>query len=326
MEAYRIPLVIAAAFALDCALGDPQNPLHPVRFIGGCISAGVKIFARPGLTSNAVKFFLGAFLSLIVVSLSFALPFAALFYLYRLNFFAGLAAEAALCYFAISPKALADEGIRVGGLLEAGDTEGARAALSQIVGRDTQNLGEQDIVRAAVETVSENLSDGVIAPLIFICIGGAPLGFAYKAVNTLDSMIGYKNAKFEYFGKFAARLDDIINFIPARVSAVFMIIGCAFAGGSIKNAVKIFLRDRHNHSSPNSAQAESVCAGALGLRLGGESFYGGSPVQKPTIGDAVNKPEPKHIRAAVKLMYAAAIPAAAVLAAVRAAIAYRGAL
>jgi adenosylcobinamide-phosphate synthase len=175
------------------------------------------------------------------------------------------------------------------------------------VGRDTENLSASEIVKAAVETVSENLSDGVIAPLIFICIGGAPLGMAYKAINTLDSMLGYRNEDFEYFGKFAARLDDIVNLIPARVSAWLMILGSFIIGADIKGAIRIYIRDRYNHKSPNSAHTESVCAGALGLCLGGSSYYRGVLVQKPTIGDEIHEPVPKHIIAANRLMYAATI-------------------
>ena len=218
-----------------------------------------------------------------------------------------------MCYFIIAPRALKDESMLVYLRLNDSDIEGARKYLSYIVGRDTAELGIPEIVKAAVETVAENLGDGVIAPLLFILLGGAPLGFAYKAVNTLDSMIGYRNEEFEYFGKFAARLDDVVNFVPARLSAILMILGSVFVGGDVKSAVKIYIRDRRNHKSPNSAHTEAVCAGALGLRLGGDNYYKGILVHKPTIGDNINEPEPKHIIAANRLMYAATISAVALM-------------
>jgi len=223
--------------------------------------------------------------------------------------------EAILCYFLIAAKALKVESMKVFHSLKNGDIEGARKNLSHLVGRDTHNLTEQEIVKATVETVSENLSDGVIAPLTFICIGGAPLAAAYKAVNTLDSMVGYRNKDFEYFGKFAARLDDVVNFIPARISALLMILGSVFVGMDTKRACKIYLRDRKNHRSPNSAQTESVCAGALGLRLGGDHHYSGVLVSKPTIGDELQEPKAEHIINANRLMYAAAIGAVVILSA-----------
>jgi adenosylcobinamide-phosphate synthase len=226
-----------------------------------------------------------------------------------------------MCYFLIAAKELKDDSMKIYADLNNGDIEGARKNLSFIVGRDTQNLSPSAMIKAAVETVAENLSDGVIAPLIFIFIGGAPLGFAYKAINTLDSMIAYRNDEFEYFGKAAARLDDAVNFIPARVSALMMIAGSFFCGMDTKMAVRIYSRDRYNHKSPNSAQTESVCAGALGLCLGGDNYYHGALVHKPTIGDAIHEPEPEHIIAANRLMYSAAIGAVILLAAGSAAIA-----
>jgi adenosylcobinamide-phosphate synthase len=179
--------------------------------------------------------------------------------------------------------------------------------------RDTKHLTEPDIVKGAVETVAENLTDGVIAPLIFIAIGGAPLGMAYKAVNTLDSMIGYKTEEFFYFGKFAARFDDVVNFVPARISALMLIIGSLFVKASPSQAARIYWRDKRNHASPNSAQSMSACAGALGLKLGGDTVYHGQLVHKPTIGDAVYELLPEQIVQANRLMYAATISAATML-------------
>lgn len=299
--------ILLTAFALDCIIGDPQNPWHPIRFIGSGISKGVAVYkkAKPG--SPAGQFVAGAVLTLIIVALSYGLTRLIIWGFYHLHIWAGLVMEAVICYFLIAAKALKDESMKVFRSLAAGDIAEARKNLSYIVGRDTQNLSAPEIVKATVETVAENLSDGVIAPLIFIFIGGAPLGMAYKAVNTLDSMIGYKNEEYEYFGKFAARLDDVVNFIPARISALCMLVGVPFAGGNMKRGWRVYIRDRRNHKSPNASQTESVCAGALGIRLGGGSHYRGIFVPKPTIGDDIHAPEPKHIIAANRLMYAATV-------------------
>jgi len=313
----RIVYIIIAAFILDCIVGDPQNPIHPMRIIGNGIMLGVNAHKKVNNKNTAAQFIMGALLTLTIIGLSYAVTAYITWGVYYLNFWLGLVVEAVICYFLIAPKALRDESMKVYRSLEAGDIEGARKNLSFIVGRDTQNLDMPGVVKAAVETVAENLSDGVIAPLLFICAGGAPLGMAYKAVNTLDSMIGYRNEEFEYFGKFAARLDDVVNLIPARISALLMLMGSVFIGADVRGAARIYMRDRYNHKSPNSAQTESVCAGALGLRLGGDSFYGGVLVKKPTIGDGVHEPEPKHIPVANRLMYAATVSAVVLTAAGR---------
>jgi len=305
--------VIAGAFILDCLLGDPQNPFHPVRFIGSLIGAGTNLFKKRAVKSRAANFAAGMALSLITIGVSYAAVWLVTRGCYLINHWLGIIVEAALCYFIIAARALKDESMKVQGALATGDISGARKNLSHIVGRDTENLEAPEIARAAVETVAENLSDGVIAPLIFILIGGAPLGMAYKAVNTLDSMIGYRNEEYEYFGKFAARLDDIVNFIPSRFSALMMIVSCLLTGNDAGEALRVFARDRRGHASPNSAQTESACAGALGLRLGGDSFYRGKLVSKPVIGDGANEPGPEHITAANRLMYASAALTTALL-------------
>jgi len=300
---------------LDCIIGDPQNRFHPISIIGSGVSLGVAAFKKAAPKRPATQFAMGMVLTLIIVGLSYTVTYVVTRGLYSLNYWIGLIVEAVICYFIISARALKDESMKVCHSLITGDIEGARKNLSFIVGRETQNLSVQQIVKAAVETVSENLSDGTVAPLIFIFIGGAPLGMAYKAVNTLDSMIGYRNDDFEYFGKFAARLDDVVNFIPSRVSALLMILGSIFVGADTKSAVRIYIRDRYNHKSFNAAQTESVCAGALGLRLGGDHYYNGVLVHKPTIGDDLHEPKPEHIIAANRLMYTAAISAASLLSA-----------
>ena len=309
IETFRIPFIVIAAFALDYVIGDPQNPFHPIRIIGNGINLGIKFFRKAKPKRPLVQFLAGFFLSLTVIILAYTITKIFTWSFYRIYFFAGLAAEIILCYFLIAAKSLKDESMKVYGALAAGDIERARKNLSFIVGRDTQNLDQPAVVRASVETVSENLCDGVIAPLVFVFIGGAPLGMAYKAINTLDSMIGYRNDEFEYLGKFAARLDDAANFIPSRISALLMIFGSFVTGLDTKNAIRIFIRDRYKHKSPNSAQTESVCAGALGLCLGGDNYYNGALVHKPVIGDSINEPAPEHIIAANRLMYNAAISA-----------------
>jgi adenosylcobinamide-phosphate synthase len=313
METLRTPCIIFAAFILDSIFGDPQNAYHPMRVIGNGISLGVTAYKKAKIKNPVIQFAMGALLALIIVGLSYAITHLVTWGFYRLNYWIGLTLETVICYFLIAARALKDESMKVYRSLYAGNIEDARKNLSFIVGRDTQNLSIPGIVKAAVETVAENLSDGVIAPLILICIGGAPLGMAYKAINTLDSMIGYKNEEFEYFGKFAARLDDAANFIPSRISALLMIPASFFVGADVKRAARIFIRDRYNHKSPNSGQTESVCAGALGLCLGGDSYYQGVLVHKPAIGDGVYEPAPEHIIAANRLMYAAAAGAVILL-------------
>jgi adenosylcobinamide-phosphate synthase len=201
--------------------------------------------------------------------------------------------------------------------LRKGETEEAREAVSMIVGRDTKELDEAGITRAAVETVAENTSDGMIAPLLYMAIGGAPLGFLYKAVNTMDSMIGYRNDKYQYFGRAAARLDDLLNFLPSRISGILMILVSRPLGLDGKNALRIFLRDRKKHASPNSAQTEAACAGALHLRLAGDASYGGKVHHKPYIGDDDRPIEAEDIARAGRLMYGASGAALAICVLIR---------
>ena len=305
MEGYgkmNTAAVVFLGFIADCFFGDPVYRFHPVRIMGGFISKGDKLL-RKDHHNNAVSFILGMILSLILIAASYILPFFLLFFLYKIHITAGLLAEIIFCYQIFAAKSLKDESMKVYYELEKNDILKARLYLSYIVGRDTENLNEEEISKAAIETVAENLSDGVIAPMTYMFIGGAPLGFAYKAVSTLDSMIGYNNEKYAYFGKFAARMDDIVNFIPSRISALFMIIASLLCKLNVKQAWKIFIRDRYNHKSPNSAHTESVCAGALGLSLSGDNYYKGVLVKKPVIGDFHRPAEKDDIKLANRLMY-----------------------
>ena len=238
----------------------------------------------------------GGLLVVIVVAVSIAVPGGILYLAYHISFYLGLAVESFMCYQILATKSLKVESDRVYQEIQTGDIARARKAVSMIVGRDTQNLTIEGVTKAAVETVAENTSDGVIAPLFYMVIGGALLGFGYKAVNTMDSMVGYKNEKYQYFGTAAAKFDDVVNYIPARLSAWLMILASAITHMDWKNAKKIFLRDRYNHKSPNSAQTES-----------GDAWYFGKLCKKPMIGDAIREIEPEDIRRSHTLLYMTAV-------------------
>ena len=244
---------------------------------------------------------------LVVVTVSTGVPAVILSVAYKYFWQLGLALESFWCYQIFATKSLKVESDRVYIALKDKGLEAGRKAVSMIVGRDTQNLTEEGVTKAAVETVAENTSDGVIAPLFYMLIGGAVLGFTYKAINTMDSMVGYKNDKYQWFGTAAAKLDDVVNFIPARVSAVLMILAAYLNGMDGKNAACIFRRDRFNHKSPNSAQTEAVMAGALDVQLAGDAWYFGKLHKKPTIGDPVREMELLDIRRSHKLLYGTAM-------------------
>lgn len=299
----EILIAIIIGFILDLIFGDPQWLPHPIRAIGLMISKGEKLLRN---ILPKYPFAAGMILTILVVGMSFVVPFWILFFAAKLNVYLRIGIEAIFCYQILATKCLKVESMRVYKYLVKGDMANSRKYLSWIVGRDTDKLNEQQISKAVVETIAENTSDGVIAPMIFLAIGGAPLGFLYKAVNTLDSMIGYKNEKYMYFGRFAAKLDDVMNFIPAIISAWFMIAASFIIGLDAKNAVKIYKRDRHNHSSPNSAKTEAVAAGALNVQLAGDAYYFGKLVKKQTIGDNNRKVTPEDIRMMNRLMYSTA--------------------
>ncbi len=288
---------------LDRIIGDPKGLWHPVMGIGKLISSLEKEL-YPKEENEFLHSFTGGILTQITVVLTASAAAIILIACYRIHFAAGIAAEAVMTCWILAAKSLKDAALEVDRALDQSLSEG-RYAVSMIVGRDTADLTEEGVIKAAVETVAENASDGVIAPMIYTAIGGPVLGFMYKAVNTLDSMIGYKNDRYIHFGTPAARLDDIFNFIPSRICALLMILAAAVSGRSYsaKNAWKIFRRDRYNHKSPNSAQTESVCAGALGIRLAGPASYFGKVTEKPYIGDAIRPVEKEDIKRSVHLMY-----------------------
>ena len=306
-------------FALDLIIGDPHGLPHPVMGIGRLISALERLFRRLCPKSRGGEIVAGGLIWVLTVFISAALPFAILFCAQRfVSVWLRLALESIMCWQVLATKALRDESMKVYRALKTGTLEQARHAVSMIVGRDTARLDEEGVARAAVETVAENASDGVIAPLIFLALGGAPLGFFYKAVNTMDSMLGYVEPPYKNVGLIPAKLDDAFNFIPARLSALVMLAAGAITGLDAKNGWRIFRRDRHKHASPNSAQTESVCAGLLGLRLAGDAWYHGVLHKKEYIGDALREIEPEDIPRACRLMYATAILALVVFCGVKA--------
>ncbi len=289
-------------FFLDRLFGDPVWLYHPVRMIGNMISFLEKRLRKENDKKNMTA---GGVLWIIVAILSFGIPFAGLRVAQNIHPLICFFLESFWCYQIFAAKSLSEESKKVYYCLKRNDMKEARRAVSMIVGRDTENLTEEGVTKAAVETIAENTSDGVIAPMLYTAIGGPVLGFVYKAVNTMDSMLGYKNDKYMYFGRFAARLDDVVNFIPARISA-YLMIAAAFIGGRQfdgKNAYRIFKRDRFNHASPNSAQTESVCAGALRVQLAGDAVYFGKLVKKKYIGDGLREIEYEDIKRANRLMY-----------------------
>ena len=309
--------VVVPGFVIDLFCGDPRWLYHPVRIIGNLITVSEKglrsIFPKTKQGERAA----GTLLVLLVVFLSTAVPLALLVLLYRLLPPAGVALEVFWCYQLLAVKSLRTESDAVYRKLNGGTLDGARRAVSMIVGRDTRQLDEAGITRAAVETVAENTSDGVVAPLFFMMVGGAVGGFFYKAINTMDSMVGYKNEKYAFFGTAAAKLDDLVNFLPARMAALLMILAAALAGEDAKNARRIWKRDRRKHASPNSAQTESVMAGALHIRLAGDAWYFGQLHQKPYIGDDDRPVRPEDIRRSHRLLYGTAWLSLALFAAVR---------
>lgn len=298
---------LALAFILDAIFGDPEWFYHPIRVIGEWISLTEKGLRRIFPSGKTGERLAGVFLVIFVVLPSFGLPALVLFLAGKLHPWLAFALEVFWMYQILAMKCLKTEAMKVYDALAHRDMALARQRLSWLVGRDTQNLSEEEIVKATVETVAENTTDGVIAPLIFMTIGGAPLGFAYKAVNTLDSMVGYRNDKYRYFGTASARADDVLNFIPARLAGLLMVSAACFCHYDASGAWRCFLRDRNKHLSPNSAQTESACAGALGILLGGVHDYFGKPVEKPVLGDEKREAEPEDIRRAVRLMIAASL-------------------
>ena len=299
--------VLLPAVVLDLLLGDPHWMPHPVRWMGRTISALEGPLRRLLPKTPAGERGAGIVLALALPVLFGGGSALILWGLGQLSHWLSWAVQLWFTYQLLAARSLQKESMAVCSPLKEHDLEGARRAVSRIVGRDTQVLDETGVAKAAVETVAENTCDGVTAPLIFLFLGGLPAGMAYKAVSTLDSMVGYKNEKYRWFGWASARLDDVLNFIPARLSGLLMCLGAALLPGcSGRRAWKVFWRDRRKHASPNSAHTEAACAGALGVQLAGDASYFGKIVSKPTLGDPTRPVEPEDIPRACRLMYATA--------------------
>lgn len=299
-------IALAAGFILDLIAGDPYWMPHPIRWIGKLIEKTEALVRSAFADTDKGQLMAGGVLAVVVPFTSFAASWIVLWAAGRIHPALSLAVEGLMCYQILAVKALKTESMKVYEKLEQGTIQEARTAVSMIVGRDTQNLTASQVAKAAVETVAENTSDGTVAPMLFMALGGAPLGFLYKAINTMDSMIGYKNERYLYFGRVAAYMDDVANFIPARISAFLMIAAAAFLGFDGKNAARIFKRDRFNHASPNSAQTEAVCAGALQIQLAGDAYYFGKLYPKETIGDPYRRVQNEDIKNANRLLYGTA--------------------
>ena len=300
---HEIFLSLIIGFLLDCLLGDPHSMPHPVVAIGKLISALEKGLRALLPKTRAGEMTAGGILWVLTVAVSFLVPLGLLKLAGLVHPWLRLAVSSILCWQVLAAKSLKTESMKVYTALKTGTIQDARYAVSMIVGRDTQELDAPAVTRAAVETVAENCSDGVIAPMLYFALGGAPLAMAYKAVNTMDSMLGYVEMPYKNIGCIPAKLDDVFNYIPARISALAMLLAGWILKLNLQNGWKIFKRDRYNHASPNSAQTESVCAGLLGLRLAGDAYYHGVLHKKKYIGDPLREITPEDIPMSCKLMY-----------------------
>lgn len=319
-------MMIAAAlicgFILDLLLGDPAWMPHPVIIIGKCITHIERLLRRFLPKTHQGELAGGVILTVCIAGGTLAVTLGICMLAAALHPLLGFAVQVLWSWQALAVKGLKAESFNVYRCLESADydLDDARHAVGRIVGRDTGQLSRKGVIKATVETVAENFSDGVLAPMFYLAIGGAPLGMMYKAVNTMDSMVGYKNDEYLYFGRAAARLDDAAGYIPSRIAALFFIASAFAAGGSTSEAWRIWRRDRRNHASPNSAQTEAACAGALGIQLAGPAYYFGKYYDKPTIGDAGREAAAEDIRCSVKMMYAAGIMAVLFFAVIRIAV------
>jgi cobalamin biosynthesis protein cobD len=298
---------IIAGFILDLIFGDPHWLPHPICLIGnmiGFLERNLRKLLAPNPTALLAG---GALMVIIVLVVSFAVPYYILQLAEAVSPWLRFGLETIMFYQIFATKCLRDESMKVFTALDNNDLADARVKLSWIVGRDTKNLSAEEVTKGAVETVAENTADGIIAPMLYMFLGGAPLAFLYKGINTMDSMVGYKNDKYLYFGRCAAKLDDLANLIPARIAGLVMIIAAFLVGLNGPGAWKIFWRDRYHHLSPNSAMTESVTAGALNIQLGGDHYYFGKLVHKETIGDDIRPVCPQDIMQANRLLYMTAV-------------------
>lgn len=298
---------ILMGFLLDLVMGDPYSIPHPVQIIGWFIAKLTKACKWITKGRRTQEFLSGCIMAIFIIVGTYGVCALLLWLAKKIHPVAAFVLQILMIGQILATKGLKKESMKVYKKLKEGDLAGARKAVSWLVGRDTETLSESEVAKAAVETIAENTSDGVIAPLFFITIGGGPLGMAYKAVNTLDSMVGYRSNEFLYFGKASARLDDLFNFIPSRLAGLLMVLAAFLCGLDGKESMRIFRRDRNNHLSPNSAQTESAAAGALHIQLGGTHNYFGKPVVKPIIGDEKREVEMEDIKRANQMLYVSAI-------------------
>lgn len=306
-------LALFLGILLDILFGDPQGWYHPVMAMGWLINRLEDLLRGLFPKTNIGEQWAGFCMTALVVIVFTFLPAGMIYLCYWIHPAVGILLESVACGTLLAGKSLKTESMKVAEALERDGLSAGREAVSMIVGRDTDKLDEAGVIRAAVETVAENTSDGVIAPLLFMACFGGVGGFFYKSINTMDSMVGYKNDHYQYFGTTAAKLDDFVNFIPSRISAIMMVIASSLCKMDRKNAWRIFLRDRRNHASPNSAQTEAVMAGALQIRLAGEAWYFGRKYQKPFIGDDIRPVEREDIARSCRLMFVASCLAAAAM-------------
>ena len=308
MDLYALTaLSIFAGFLLDCLFGDPLSRLHPVVLMGKLISFLEKKLRPIFPKTPQGQRIAGAIMAVSVALISAGAGFLLLYGAWVIHPWAYFVLSAFLCWQCFAARCLMAESKKVVTALQREGLDAGRRQIAMLVGRDTQNLTETQVIKAAVETVAENTSDGVIAPLCWMIVGGAVGGLFYKAVNTMDSMVGYKNEKYMNFGRWAAKMDDGANYVPARLSALSMIGAAFLLKLDGRNAWRVWRRDRRNHTSPNSAQCESVCAGALGVQLGGNASYFGVVHKKPTIGDSTRPIEGADVDRACKLMYGTSV-------------------
>ena len=300
-------LAVILGFILDLIVGDPHWLYHPIRLVGHLISGLEKILRKVFPKTERGELTAGVFLLILTAGITSGAAWILLYAAGCIHPYVKFALSVLMCYQLLATKSLKTETMKVYDALKEGDLKKARYAVSMVVGRDTDVLDEIGVTKAAVETVAENTSDGIIAPLLFMMIGGPVLGYFYKAINTMDSMVGYKNDKYLYFGRAAAKFDDVVNYIPARLSAILMIGAAACCGMDAANGWHIYKRDRYNHSSPNSAHTEAVTAGALHIQLAGNAFYFGKLYEKPTLGDPDRPVEYEDIARANRLLYGTAI-------------------
>ena len=299
---------ICAGFGIDCLLGDPVWILpHPVILIGKLISFAEKKLRKVFPKTHRGELAAGAVMAVLVPLVSAGVSFGILYLCFKIHWLLYFAVCTLMCWQIFAARCLQQEAAKVVKCLDEEGLPAARTQVGMLVGRDTDQLTEAQVLRATVETVAENTSDGVIAPMFWMFLAGPVGGFFYKAINTMDSMVGYKNEKYLYFGRCAAKLDDVVNFIPARLSALGMILSAMVLGYDGKNAARIWKRDRRKHASPNSAQTESACAGALHIRLGGPASYFGQMHDKPTLGDPDREIERTDVAASCRLMYGTSI-------------------